>query len=77
MKLYRVHIDRVLYVMASDALEAENIAIHEQPNMDETVTDVEPATPHGVQGDGWENYPPYGQWGTPLKAGEIMKKAKV
>jgi hypothetical protein len=60
MKLYRVHIDRVLYVLADDAFEAERLAIEARPNMDETEVDVEPATAKGVQMDGWMEFPPYG-----------------
>lgn len=78
MRLYRVHIDRVLYVMAENDREAEDIAVHERPNKDETEVEVTPATAHEVLCDGWENFPPYGQFGEPLKAGEIVKKkAKV
>ena len=76
MRLYRVHIDRVLYVLAEDALDAEHIAVHEAPNSDETEVHVEPAKPERVTSDGWDNYPPYGQPAheTQVKAGYLMKR---
>lgn len=78
MRLYRVHIDRVLYVMADDVLDAEHKAINADPNMDETEVDVERATPNGLQMDGWENHPPYGQpYGEEPKAAiELLKSQK-
>ena len=77
MKLYRVHIDRVLYIVAEDALDAERLAVHVDPNMDETEVDVAPANENIVRMDGWENHPPYGQSGEIKTAGELVSKAKV
>ena len=77
MKLYRVHIDRVLYVVADDAMDAECKAVHMHPNPDETEVDVEPATQNGAEADGWLEFPPYGQpSGVMTKAKEFLKYAE-
>lgn len=74
MKLYRIRLTRVLYVLAEEAGQAERWAEEAPHNSSEVEeTEISVATREEMVDDGWENSEP---WGIRMDktCGELMRE---
>ena len=74
MKLYRVQVTKVIYVLAQDALEASVAGQHHVERDDgEPDVEVTPATAKSLQADGWRNALVYGEPDRDVTGAEALK----